>query len=104
MQKNKVNNIIVLKNISSNIVEEAIVVLKSNVNFKNNELIKNKKEENAHFTIVKEAEHVIEDYISKMKTKNKELEEFKIKKKYKNLKRITIATVVLNFVLLLKIF
>ena len=37
MQKNKLNNVIVLKEISSNIVEEAIVVLKPNVNLKQEE-------------------------------------------------------------------
>ena len=104
MQKNKLNNVIVLKNMSSNIVEEAIVVLKANVNFKNNDIKKNKKEENSHFTILKEAEYVIDECISRMQIKNRELEDFKIKKKYKNLKRITIGAIILNFILLFKIF
>ena len=108
MQKNKLNNVIVLKNISSNIVEEAIVVLKPYVNLKyeENKAItsrnENKLEKNK--CILKEAEFVIENYISQIEIKKNEKEKKQMEKKYKALKKVLIFASVLNFFLLLKIF
>ena len=108
MQKNKLNNVIVLKNISSNIVEEAIIVLKPNVNLKHNEnmnkISENKQLVNKNTTILKEAEYVIENCISQIQIKNKQEENLKLEKKYKFLKSSIIFLVIFNFVLLLKIF
>ena len=108
MQKNKLNNVIVLKELSSNIVEEAIVLLKPNVNLRNHENmdnpLQNEKSENKKKIIVKEAEYVIENCIYQMEIKNKQIENFKIEKRYKLLKRVTIALAILNFFLLVKIF
>lgn len=108
MQKNKLNNVIVLKDISSNIVEEAIVVLKPHVNFrlseeKNNKL-PNVQTENKNKTILKEAEYIIQNYISQIDTKNKQKEKNKIEKKYKSLKRVVITLSIINILLLLKSF
>ena len=119
MRKNKLNNVIVLKELSSNIVEEAIVVLKPNVDLKVNENtktflkngqienkrnnFKNKKSEN-HNTILKEAEFVIEHYISQMQMKKTQKDNDKRDKKYKILKRATLVLILLNFFLLIKLF
>ena len=47
MKQSGVKNMVILKNLPSNIVEEAIVVLKANIKVKNNEKIdKNVKEKN----------------------------------------------------------
>ena len=94
MEDNNLKNIIVLKNLPSNIVEEAIVVLKGNKikasekNTKGNEQKPKQKE-----YIIKEAEMVISNYLStmeSMKIKN-EKKNSKIEKKYKALKAISIA-------------
>ena len=108
MQKNKLKNVIVLKELSSNIVEEAIIVLKPNVNLKQNENMKknlqNRQNANKHTMILKEAEYVIENYISQIQTKNKQKENDKIEKRYKYLKRLTMLLTILNFFLLIKLF
>ena len=70
-------NIIVLKNLPSNLVDEAIVILKSNKKVKKKEIIENKnkdklqerEEENYNFE-VKEAENIIQDYIKNLEKPN----------------------------------
>jgi len=93
MDTSNIRNIVVLKNLPSNIVDEAIVVLKNNELIKNKQLIENgqnKKLKNKNKDyIVKEAENVIVNYISNIeKQKNKKsLEE--LENKYKQLKLIS---------------
>ena len=108
MQKNKLNNVIVLKDISSNVVEEAIVVLKPNINLKQEDKkalsLSKEKMSGKCKNILKEAEHVIENSIVQMQMKNKEIENDKIEKKCKSLKKLTIALSIINFLLILKLF
>lgn len=108
VNESKMKNMIVLKNLPSNIVEEAYVVLKPNKNFK----ISMQKQENteARLTseyVVKEAEMVIGNYLSKIEDnkmlKNKEVE--KIEKKCKNLKNTSMVlagmlllNIIINFI------
>ena len=93
MDINNIRNIVILKDLPSNIVDEAIVVLKNNELIKNKQLIENgqnKKLKNKNKDyIVKEAENVIVNYISNIeKQKNKKsLEE--LENKYKQLKLIS---------------
>jgi len=93
MDTSNIRNIVVLKNLPSNIVDEAIVALKNNELIKNKQLIENgqnKKLKNKNKDyIVKEAENVIVNYISNIeKQKNKKsLEE--LENKYKQLKLIS---------------
>lgn len=112
MEENDMKNIVVLKDLPSNIVEEAIVIFKQNVNIKNI----NKKKENVKIAlggkqktkdyIVKEAESIVANYISSLE-QPKQLEIFnkKIKKKYNNLKKLTaffavvaVLGIVVNFI------
>lgn len=96
MDSNNMKNMIVLRNLPSNIVEEAFVVFKSNVkihkyekvNKMNNKEPKNKNKD----YIIKEAELILNDYISKMeKTEyEKSIGNKKLKEKYKKLKALTI--------------
>ena len=94
MQINKLNNIVFLKDLESNIIEEAFVVLKEKVkinNIKENCKLKEKNEEN----ILKEAEILIN---SKLDENNIEFEKFKLKtleKKYKRIKIINILLLIL---------
>ncbi|MBR6504896.1 MAG: hypothetical protein IKT41_04215 [Clostridia bacterium] len=93
MEINNIKNIVVLKNLPSNIVDEAIVVLKNNELIKNKEMIdngQNKKVKNKNKDyIVKEAENVITSYINNIEKQknNKSLEE--LENKYKQLKLIS---------------
>lgn len=85
-------NIVVLKNLPSNIVEEAIVVLKGNkVKLPENKDKGNDNKEKTNDYILKEAEMVISNYLSKVenrgligKKKNKGIE-----KKYKILQLVS---------------
>lgn len=99
-------NIVVLKNLPSNIVDEAIVVLKANKKAKKFQYCKNKEEinkfkENAEEGnkdyIIKEAEALIADYIEKIENQDlrgkKEIKE--IKRKYKNMKKVNIGLSIL---------
>ena len=95
MNQSNLKNMVVLKNLPSNLVEEAIVILKSNKKVKKLEKIeKAKVTENAsgdkkeNEYIVKEAEMLISNYISSLEEK-KEQKNFnnqKVGKKYKKLK------------------
>lgn len=100
METNNMKNIVVLKDLPSNMIEEAIVILKANVDLKKQEL-KYKKKENikvgakskigATDYIVKEAESVVSNYISNMeKPKQLEITNKKLEGKYKRVKIINI--------------
>ena len=94
---------VVLKNLPSNIVDEAIIVLKANKKTKKLQKIENKKilenQENKKDKeyILKEAEMIVNNYISKIE--NKENDKIIISKdtdgKYKKLKKYAIATTLL---------
>lgn len=111
MDISSMKNMIVLKNLPSNIVEEAIVVLKTNKKIKKPELVQNKSEnfknsknnkdaKDSKDYIIKEAEIIISNYISKIENQDikgkKELK--KLEKKYKNLKMFTIGIAIVTFV------
>lgn len=74
MDIENMKNIVILKNLPSNIVEEAFVVLKDNVKIPKEEVVNNKKnsnndgEENLKDNgyIIKEAEMIVSQYVSKL--------------------------------------
>ncbi len=106
MNSGSMKNIVILKDLPSNLVEEAIIFLKENQKLKKPELIdsdfnnkksktsqksENEKSKNTKEYIVNEAQMLISDYISKLESKNRK-EDFsykKLKKKYELLKRIS---------------
>lgn len=108
VNESKMKNMVVLKNLPSNIVEEAYVVLKPNKNFKINlQKQENESERLPADYVVKEAEMVISNYLSKIEDKKviRNLEVEKIKKKYKNLKNtsmilagILLLNIIINFI------
>ena len=84
-------NMVVLRNLQSNIVEEAIVILKPNVKLKNLDLAENKatnkKGENktkqdSRKYIVNEAEMIVSNYLSNIEKEKKH--NYKINKKIEN--------------------
>ena len=97
-------NIVVLKNLPSNLVDEAILIIKPNKNAKKLEYIcktnsiesKEDKKENDY--VIKEAESVIASYISKVEEKKKpQKENLNFDKKYKRLKIYSIIVSVVLF-------
>ena len=95
MDINKNRNMIVLKNLPSNMIEEAYVVFKDNVKVHKIQEVKqnktNLKELKPQGYMVKEAEMIIRDYITKIENKEYELGKGnkKLKEKYKKLKTLT---------------
>ena len=107
MQLSKMKNIIVLKGMSSNVVDEAIVVLKPNVKIKQSEYNTKQKIGNFNKTkklvVVKEAENTINTYVKKLQLETKNREDTAFKKKYKFLQvmnGILILTIVVSAILL----
>ena len=91
-------NIIILKNLPSNMVEEAFVVFKDNVKIhkmqkieKNKKIEKEEKPKTKDY-MIKEAEMIIQDYISKIEEKEYEIGKGnkKLKEKYNRLKALTV--------------
>ena len=98
METNSLKNIIVLKSLPSNIIEEAIIILKSNKYAKKLQMIEKnnnkeleEKESNSKEYIIKEAEALLSSYISKVEN-NKFLEKPNkvLKEKYKRLRQYSI--------------
>ncbi len=109
MNTSSMKNIVVLKDLPSNIVEEAIIFLKENQKLKRPELVdidlkkikensKNNTETNKKIDgknskdyIVNEAQMLIAEYISKLENKDKKenISYKKLKKKYNFLKKVS---------------
>lgn len=107
MDISNMKNIVVLKNLPSNIVEEAFVVLKSNKKNAKLQIANNKKQENTVENnkkedkqyIIKEAEMLISNYIKEVEKpiKNSK-EQKKLQKKYEKLKKINRCLAVVSFI------
>lgn len=104
MNQSGLKNMVVLRNLPSNLIEEAIIVLKSNKNIRQIEKIdKNKvKEEPKEKVkerdyIQKEAEMLISNYIKRLEDRKKEKIENRKQenKKYLKLKKYSIIVTVL---------
>ena len=95
METSNLKNMVVLKNLPSNIVDEAIIVLKTNKKAKklqkiekNNKTTENEENKKDKEYILKEAEMLVNNYISKIENKDN-------KDKYTKLKKYSIAITVL---------
>ncbi len=94
MQLNKLNNIVFLKDMESNIIQEAFVVLKDNVNFSRFQEKTNKMD--GKKVILNEVEVLMN---SELKVNELEFETYKLKKlskKYRFLKFINIILIVIT--------
>ena len=109
METSNFKNMVVLKDLPSNIVEEAIVILKSNKNAKKLEKIdkvekKNMKrqKENSNIKegqyILKEAEMLVSNYIAKIENKNKIVKSKETTKKYNKLKNYAFISSIIIFI------
>lgn len=113
MDKNNLKNIVVLKNLPSNIVDEAIVILKPNQRIKkieiydkNNNKKYTKQETKNNMHVIKEAEMLISNYISELENREgKKNGNILIKEKYERLKKycfvsslILLMSLILHFI------
>lgn len=105
MVKNGMRNIVVLKNLPSNLVDEAIVIVKNKNIARNLEhidrLSKEEKinKENEKDYIIKEAECVLSSYIEKIEDKGKVKDN--INMKYKSLK---IYSFIISFLFIILLY
>lgn len=87
MQLSKMKNIIVLRGMSSNVVDEAIVVLKPNVKLKQSEYNTkgkgNFEQKDKKMIVTKEAENTINTYVKRLQKETKMRENDRLKRKYK---------------------
>lgn len=114
MEVSNMKNMIVLRNLPSNIVEEAFVVLKANKKIKKLEKIENNKkikrdteELNGKDYMLKEAEMLVSDYVYKIENKDKSKEkkekESKKTKKFKRISYISTFIAILEGLLLFSV-
>ena len=108
MEKSQMKNIVVLKNLPSNLIEEAIVILKSNKTAKKLEYIDKKENikdkvnaNNSNNYIVREAESVISNYINTMEKSEKNENGIKVNRRYKKLKIYSIIVTIGLFVFMM---
>lgn len=95
MEGSKLKNIVILKNLPSNLVEEAIVVLKSNKKVKKQEKVeknkiieKDKEIKKDKDYVLKEAEMLVSNYVAKLENENNsKRKNIEVSKKYKKLKQ-----------------
>ena len=101
MQSSDMKNMVVLKNLPSNMVEEAIIIFKETQKVRQKELIdKGQKVNSIEFQpkskeyILKEAEMLVTDYINKIENKRKITNNKDIFNKYEKLKKYSIISTV----------
>ena len=103
MEESRTKNTIVLKNLPSNLIEEAIIVFKNKKIV--NEIVKDKKGKaeiknstnNKENYAIKEEELLVSEYITKIeeKKRNRNIEKLKHSKKYKNVKIYSILSTII---------
>lgn len=103
MEKGKMKNVVVLRNLPSNLIDEAFVVVKSKnvarslerIDGKNENIDRKNKDDGY---IVREAESVLSSYVSLVEKKDDKKVDFGIKRRYNMLKiygvLVTVALVV----------
>lgn len=109
MEPSVMKNMVVLKNLPSNMVEEAIIIFKKNQKVRQKELIEKSQKVNSIEVqtkskeyILKEAEMLVTDYINKIENKNKaEKCDKNIMIQYKKLKYYSITLTILFIVSLI---
>jgi len=109
MDSVNMKNMIVLRNLQSNIVEEEIVILKANNKVKKKEIVKKSKAFNKNQLerknkdyLIKEAEMLVSNYISRIENnKIKDRPSKILSFKYKRLKKYSLAVTIILFISLI---
>lgn len=95
MQINKTDNVIFLKDVESNLIQEAFVILKDNIRIeKNNRNEKSLKKEIKQINILKEAEALINQEIDKNNLSFEKYKILKLQRKLRILKMFNILCVI----------
>lgn len=107
MNTNQMKNMIVLKNLPSNIVEEAIIILKNNKRIKSLDRVEKQtsnsmEKQSSGEYIVKEAEIVIGNYLSKIE-KEKQLKSYSVRQIENRYKRMKILSIVLGMIVVVNV-
>lgn len=100
MQLNKLNNIIFLKELESNLIEEAFVVLKDNVNITRFEEKIDKQ--NSKKTVLNEVEALINTELKVNELKFEEYKYKKLNKKYKFLQVVNAIFIIAGIFIIFK--
>ena len=98
---NSLKNMLVLKDLPSNLIEEAYIVLNPNVKLKmdqmenkqESEKVANNKVLSKNY-ILEEAKYVLLNYVSKYENRVEKINARVLERKYKKLKKITISILV----------
>ena len=107
METSNMKNMVILKNLPSNLVEEAIIILKSSKKVKKLEKVDKNNNRNQAETIkkekdyiLKEAEMLVSSYISKIEEKQEQKQYTTIKnsKKYIRLKKYALLSSLVIFI------
>ena len=102
MENNKVKNTIVLKGMASNVIDEAIVILKPHVKIKKTQGIKKIKEKSfSKEIILKEAENTVSEYVNRLSVEELKREKNKLEKKMKKMKFILFSFLILLIVVVI---
>mgnify|MGYP001633093324 FL=1 len=107
MKQNQMKNMVVIKDLPSNIVDEAIIILKNNKKIKSLNTIEKQgmeqpeKEINENY-VVKEAEMVISNFISQIE-KEKHFKSFSIKQLEFRYKKMKVITIILSIIVVINI-
>lgn len=107
MNSNQMKNIIVLKNLPSNLIDEAFIILKNNKKVKSLERIEKKtnskiEKEKTEEYIVKEAEMVISNYLSKLE-REKQIKSYSMKRIEEKYKRLKVVSIILSIIVLINV-
>ena len=103
MNESKLKNIVVLRNLSSNIIDEAIVFVKPNIKIpiaSNMRNMSSSLQTSSDNFIINEAKFLIENYTKEIEGKKKDQEKI-LKKKNRLLKRVNIALLILTALLIM---
>ena len=109
MESSNLKNMVILRNLPSNLVEEAIIILKTNKNAKKlekidklekkeikNQKINEQKKDNKY--ILREAEMLVSSYIAKLENRNnKKLKSKENTRKYNRLKNYAYISSIIIF-------
>ena len=111
MESSDMKNMVVLKNLPSNMVEEAIIIFKEKQKVKQKELVDKRNKINSYENkpkardyILKEAEMLVTDYINQIENRKK-FDNNRMSNQYKNLQKYSITvtiflivSIILNFI------
>ena len=103
MENMNMKNMMVVRNLPSNVIEEAFIIIKPNLKIKQKKQVREREEKkeiesqkNQKEYILKEAELLLSDYAKGIEKKEKNGEDRKLEKKYKRLKWVAVMTSILG--------